>query len=114
MSLRSSYESFLARPSASAINEKASLNYITTLTTINTADAIEKHFQAHEKVLKKKQEKIIGTVEGSRSLCVEVETTVEFITGGGAYLPNLDNNFLTDRVVIFPIVRAARLSIALT
>lgn len=111
MSLKSIYERFLARPSASALNEKASLSYITTLTTINTAGAIEKDFQAHEKVLKKKQEKVISAIEGSNSLCVEVELTLEFLTGGGAYLPNLDDNFLTDRVVTFPVVRSADLFI---
>lgn len=104
MSLTNTYKAFLARPQAAALSDKASLHYITTLTSINTATAIDKHFHALEKVLKRKQEKVLDAVEAADSLCVEVETTLEFLTGGGAYLPNLDENFLTDRVVIFPIV----------
>lgn len=104
-SLKSFYQSFLASPSASALNNNASLNYITTLTTINTAAAIIKHHTAHQKVLTKKEEKILSCIEGSDALCLDVETTLEFITGGGAYLPGLDDNFVADRVVTFPMVR---------
>ena len=108
MALRKSYEDFLSKANASALSEKASLNYITTLTTINTANAIEKHYSAHEKVLRKKSQKVLHAVEGSKSLCVEVETMIEFLSGGGAYLPNLDDNFLADRIVTFPVVSLAR------
>ena len=104
-SLRSLYQSFLASPNASALNNNASLNYITTLTTINTAAAIIKHHTAHQKALTKKEEKILSCIEGSDALCLDVETTLEFITGGGAYLPGLDDNFVADRVVTFPMVR---------
>lgn len=104
-SLKSIYQSFLASPNASALNNNASLNYITTLTTINTAAAIVKHHTAHQKVLTKKEEKILSCIEGSDALCLDVETTLEFITGGGAYLPGLDDNFAADRVVTFPMVR---------
>ena len=104
-SLKSLYQSFLARPNASILNHDASLNYITTLTTINTAAAILKHHAAHQKVLTKKEEKVLSCIEGSDALCLDVETTLEFITGGGAYLPGLDDNFLADRVVTFPMVK---------
>ncbi|KAF6236558.1 hypothetical protein HO173_005339 [Letharia columbiana] len=103
-SLKSVYQSFLASPNASALNNDASLNYITTLTTINTAAAIIKHHAAHQKVLTKKEEKVLSCIEGRDALCLDVETTLEFITGGGAYLPGLDDNFLADRVVTFPMV----------
>ena len=103
-SLRSAYQSFLASPNASALSNDASLNYITTLTTINTAVAIMKHHAAHQKVLTKKDEKVLSCIEGSDALCLDVETTLEFITCGGAYLPGLDDNFLADRVVTFPMV----------
>ena len=105
-SLKSIYQSFLESPNASALNSNASLNYITTLTTINSATAIIKHYAAHQKVLTKKEEKILSCIEGSDALCLDVETTLEFITGGGAYLPGLDDNFLADRVVTFPMVKA--------
>lgn len=104
-SLKAIYQSFLASPSASALAEDASLNYITTLTTINSATAVNKHMKALGSVLKKKQEKVLSTVEGENAICLDVETTIEFVTGGGAYLPGLDDNFLADRVVTFPLVR---------
>lgn len=107
-SLKSVYQSFLASPNASALNNDASLNYITTLTAINSAAAILKHHAAHQKVLTKKEEKVLSCIEGSDALCLDIETTLEFITGGGAYLPGLDDNFLADRVVTFPIVKQIR------
>ena len=107
-SLESIYQSFLASPSSSTLNDDASLNYITTLTTINGAAAIMKHHAAHQKVLAKRVEKVLGCVEGSDALCLDVETTLEFLTGGGAYLPGLDDNFLVDRVVTFPMVITIR------
>lgn len=104
-SLKAVYQDFLARPSAAALsNHAASLNYITTLTTINSAAAIVKHFVAHQQVLKKKQETVLSAVESESAICLDVETTLEFLTGGGAYLPGLDDNFLADRVVTFPMV----------
>lgn len=104
-SLKSIYQDFLASPHVSTLSNDASLNYITTLTTINTAAAIIKHHTAHQKVLTKKEEKILSCIEGSDALCLDVETTLAFISGGGAYLPGLDDNFVADRVVTFPMVR---------
>jgi hypothetical protein len=43
-------------------------------------------------------------VEGTNALAVEVHTTLELLSGGGSYLPGLDDNFLADRIVTFPIV----------
>ena len=103
-SLKALYEAHLANLNAPALSEDSSLNYITTLTTINTAAAITRHHAAHQKVLKKKEEKILSCIEGHNGLCLDVETTIEFLAGGGAYLPGLDDNFLADRVVTFPIV----------
>ena len=107
-SLKSVYQSFLASPNASALSNDASLNYITTLSTINSAAAILKHHAAHQKVLTKKEEKVLSCIEGSDALCLDIETTLGFITGGGAYLPGLDDNFLADRVVTIPIVKQIR------
>ena len=104
-SLKSVYQSFLASPNASALNNDASVIYVTTLTTISSAAAIIKHHAAHQKALAKKEERVLSCIEGSNALCLDVETTLEFTTGGGAYLPGLDDNFLADRVVTFPIVR---------
>ncbi|KAI9876182.1 MAG: hypothetical protein M1830_007083, partial [Pleopsidium flavum] len=104
MSLQSLYQAFLAAPNAAALAEGASFNYITTLTTVNTPAAIIKHLTAQQRAMKKKQEKVISTIESSDGICLDVETTLEFLTSGGAYLPGLDDNFLADRVVTFPIV----------
>jgi len=103
-SLKAVYQSFLLKPTGAVLNDKASLNYITTLTTINSSAAIVKHFAAFERVLKKKEEKVLDATEGDNALCLEVDTTFEFLTGGGAYLPGLEENFLADHVVTFPIV----------
>lgn len=109
MSLQSLYQKFLAEPSAAALAEAASFNYITTLTTINESAAIVKHIATQNKQLKKKQEKVIGSIESSDAICLDVETTLEFISSGGAYLPGLDDNFIADRVVTFPIVSVDRM-----
>lgn len=104
MSLKTLYQSYLANPSAAALSDHASLNYIPTLTTINTAASIVKHNTAHQKVLKKREERIIDCIESSNAITLDVETTLEFMAGGGAYLPGLDDNFVADRVVSFPMV----------
>lgn len=103
-SLKALYQKYLASPDASAFAPDGSLNYITTLTTLHNKDAIAKHLNAHQRVLKKKHENILNTIEGGNGLCLEVETTIEFITGGGTYLPGLDDNFLADQLATFPIV----------
>ena len=103
MSLSSLYQSFLANPDPALLSQHASLNYITTLTTFNDSAAILKHLTAQQKILKKKTEKTLSTVESSNALCLDVETTIEFLAGG-AYLPGLDDNFVSDRIVTFPVV----------
>lgn len=65
---------------------------------------IIKHLNSQANKIKKKDEKVIDTIEGDGALYVEVDTTFEFVLGGGAYLPNIDDNFLADRTVTFPIV----------
>jgi hypothetical protein len=105
MSLVSAYEAFLKSPSAGQLNADASLHYITTLTTVNKPAEIAKHLSKQETIVKRKQSKILSRIEGGNAICLDVETTLEFKTGGGAYLPDLDDNFLSERVVTFPIVR---------
>ncbi|KAL8718224.1 MAG: hypothetical protein Q9225_004613 [Loekoesia sp. 1 TL-2023] len=107
-SLKATYQRYLANPDASAFTPDGSLNYITTLTTIHETEAIAKHLAAHQRVLRKKHENILSTVESDNALCLEVETTIEFIAGGGAYLPGLDDNFLADQLVTLPIIHVAQ------
>ena len=77
------YQAFLADPKGVALHDNASLSYITTLTTINGAAAVVKHFAAHDKVLKRKEEKALDAIESDNALYLEVETTLEFISSGG-------------------------------
>lgn len=110
MSLTNVYQSFLKAPSAEALSDNASLNYITTLTTFNDATPIIKHLTTQAKALAKKAEKVLSAVEGDQAICLDIETTIEFISGGGAFLPGLDDNFLADHVVTLPTVSSFLLS----
>ncbi|TVY20655.1 hypothetical protein LARI1_G003317 [Lachnellula arida] len=104
MALQAAYKQFLTAPNSSFLASDASLHYITTLTTLNGSAEIIKYLNGQNHELKKKEEKFLDVVEGPDSLAVEVHTTLEFQTGGGAYLPSLDDNFLADRIVTFPII----------
>jgi len=98
------YLSFIRSPNVSALAAGASLHYITTTTSINEGDAIVKHLQAQDKVVKKKSETILSSMASSDGIVVETETELEFVRGGGAFLPNMDDNMLTDSLVTVPIV----------
>lgn len=111
MTLEAAYKQFLAAPNPAALAEHASLHYITTLTTFNDPANILKHLKTQANQIKKKKDNFLDTVEGQNALAAEVETTLEFISSGGTYLPGLDSNFISDRTVTFPIVsRAPRYS----
>jgi hypothetical protein len=105
MGLQTAYKQFLAAPNPDLLASNASLHYITTLVTVNGSSEIIRHLQSQDHELKKKEEKFLDVVEGTDSLAVEIHTTIEFQSGGGAYLLGLDDNFLADRIVTFPIVR---------
>lgn len=98
------YKQFLAAPNSSLLADDASLHYVTTLTSFNGSTAIMAHLNSQSKHLRKKEEKVMDAIEGNGALFVEVETTLEFLLGGGAFLPRIDDNFLADRVVTLPIV----------
>jgi hypothetical protein len=104
MALQAAYRQFLAAPNPSLLADNASLHYITTLITFNGPAEVAKHLASQGRELEKKEEKFLDVIESGNALAVEVHTTIEFLTSGGAYLPSLDDNFLTDRVVTFPIV----------
>ncbi|KAI6782238.1 uncharacterized protein J7T54_002475 [Emericellopsis cladophorae] len=97
------YKQFLALPTTSVLDDKASLHYVTTTTSISGATEIVKHLTAIHKQLKKKQEDILTEVEGQDKLALEVDTVIEFLISGGPYLPGLDDNFLSDRTVYLPV-----------
>ena len=107
MSLQAVYQSFLSCPKSTALAEDASFNYISTLTTISNAAAIVKHLSTQENILKQKQEKPLSCIESPDAICLEVETTLEFLNGGGAFLPGLDDNFIADQKATLPIVSSS-------
>jgi hypothetical protein len=101
------YLSFLRSPCESALASDAALHYITTTTSIHESAAIIKHFQAQDKVVKKKTENVLSSFGTSDGAVVETDTTFEFIRGGGAILPQMDDNMLADSVASLPMVRTS-------
>lgn len=105
MSLKAVYDRFLADPASAALAQDVQLIYITTTTTVTGADAVRKHLATQKKIAEPKSHRVLSAVEASDAVVLDVEWTIEFITGGGAYLPALDENFLVGRTVKFPSVR---------
>lgn len=106
MALQAAYKQFLAAPNSSALASDASLHYITTTTTHAGSTDIIKHLGTQRNQIKKKKENCLHVVEGNNAIAAEMETTLEFVISGGAYLPGLDDNFLTDRTVNLVVVSA--------
>jgi hypothetical protein len=105
MALKAQYTAFLAAPTTDALAEAASLHYVPSLTTVRTAPRIVSQLTATAQ-LKRVAEKAVagGAIESGDALMLDVETTIEFVSDGGGYLPGLDDNFLADRVVTFLVV----------
>lgn len=102
--MAATYKQFLASPSSSLLADNASLHYVTTLTSIVGATEIIKHLNTLQKQVKKKKEEVLNLIDGQNVIAVEVDTHIEFVLSGGAYLPGLDDNFLADREAFLPIV----------
>lgn len=102
--MAATYKQFLASPSSSLLADNASLHYVTTLTSFVGATEIIKHLNTLQKQVKKKKEDVLSLIDGQNAIAVEVDTCIEFVTSGGAYLPGLDDNFLSDREAFLPIV----------
>lgn len=104
MGLQAVYERFLASPNQLSLAENATCQYVTTLTSFSQKGAIIKHLENQQNgVVRKKSEKVISAVEGLTSVAIIAETTLEFISSGGAYLPGLDT-FIIDRTATLPVV----------
>lgn len=101
--MAATYKQFLASPSPALLADKASLHYITTTTSFAGSAEVIKHFTGLSKHVQKKKEDVLNIVEGDNGVVFEIDTGLEFQISGGPYLPNLDDNFLTDRVVYLPI-----------
>ncbi|PYH97805.1 hypothetical protein BO71DRAFT_346163 [Aspergillus ellipticus CBS 707.79] len=108
MSLKDVYQRFLANPQSAPLAPDASLIYITTTTKVDGASAVVNHLTKQQKIVKTKSETVLDAIESANSLCLDIETTLEFMTGGGAYLPSLDDNFLADHVATFPTIHIVR------
>lgn len=106
--LKDSYQKFLANPRTAPLAPNVSLIYVTSTTQVEGADAVATHVSRQSGIVKTKSEKVISAIESSDSLCLDIETTLEFLEGGGSYLPSLDDNFLADRVVTIPTVNTPR------
>lgn len=107
MSLKDVYQRFLANPGSAPLASNASLIYITTTTKLDGASAVVSHLTKQQRIVKTRSENVLDVIESANSLCLDIETTLEFVSGGGAYLPSLDDNFLADHVATFPTVRRA-------
>jgi hypothetical protein len=104
MTLKDTYQRFLDLPNPISLAENASLHYITTLTTFSQPTQIIRHLESHnKKVVKTRSTRILSVVEGGFALALEVETNLEFISGGGVYLPGLEN-FVVDKIATIPTV----------
>ncbi|KAL2870060.1 uncharacterized protein BJX67DRAFT_304704 [Aspergillus lucknowensis] len=108
MSLKDLYQRFLADPRSAPLAPDVSLIYITSTTELKGAEAVLKHLTKQQHILKINSQVVIDTIQGSNSLSLDVETDVQFVTGGGAFLPNLDETFLLDRVAKFPAIHIVR------
>lgn len=103
MALQAVYKQFLAAPEASLLADDAALHYVTTTTSFRGSANIVKHLTSLRNQVKKKQEEYLTVIEGQNALAIEVDTILEFVTSGAAYLPGMDDNFLADRTVYLPV-----------
>jgi hypothetical protein len=103
MALQAAYKQFLASPNSSALTDDASLHYVTTTTSFTGATEIIKHLASVRNKIKKKKQDALFAIENQHALALEVDTTLEFVSSGGPYLPGLDDNFLADRTVYIAI-----------
>lgn len=103
---KTEYQRFLDNPRSAKLADDVSMIYVPTTTKFEQADNVITHVLKNAKVVKTKSNQVISAIEGSDSLCLDMETTLEFTEGGGVYLPSMDDNFLADRVATFPTVNS--------
>lgn len=103
MALQAVYKQFLAAPDSSLLADDAALHYVTTTTSYRGSADIVKHLTSMRNQVKKKREEYLTVIEGQNAIAIEVDTILEFVTSGGAYLPGMDDNFLADRTVYLPV-----------
>jgi hypothetical protein len=105
MSLEQIYTRFLSTPNADVLDPSVTFHYITTAISVNGPEEIIKQLTRENlRQLKKRVQKPLSSIETDNSLVLEVETEIEFLTSGANWLPGLDDNFLADHIVRFPVV----------
>ena len=102
--MATTYSAFLQAPTTAQLAGDATLHYITTTTSISEPTAILKHLQAQKKLITTKDQKILNAIEGTDTLFLETELTLQFTNGGGAYLPSMDANLLDEKLVTFLVM----------
>ncbi|KPI44893.1 uncharacterized protein AB675_2304 [Cyphellophora attinorum] len=103
MPLTEAYQRFLASPNPLNLTDDVSLHYIPTLKSFNEQGPVIRHLESQNKnVVKTKTGKTISAVEGPNAIAIETETTLEFMVGGGAYLPGIDS-FIDGMIAILPM-----------
>lgn len=102
--MATAYERFLAEPNPRLLADDATLHYVTTMTSVSGSANILKHLLNLQKQVRKKKQHVLSLLQSDDTLVLEVDTALEFQTSGGAYLPGLDDNFLTDRTAYLHIV----------
>ncbi|KAJ5547195.1 hypothetical protein N7494_004780 [Penicillium frequentans] len=102
------YSKFLANPRSAQVAANISLIYVTSTTKFEGSDSVLTHLSRQSSIVKKKAENIINAIESSDSLVLDIETTLEFLQNGGAYLPSLSEDHLADRVVTIPTLHIVR------
>ncbi|KAJ5183735.1 hypothetical protein N7492_001351 [Penicillium capsulatum] len=98
---RDAYQKFLVNPRSAPLAADVSLYYVASSTTFEGADAVSTHASRHASVVKK-SEQTINVIESADSLVLDQETTLDFIDGGGVYLPTLDDSLIANNVVTIP------------
>ena len=94
----------MSSPTSSVLSSStASLHYVTTTLSVS-GESIVKHLRNQQGQLEKKSEKVLSAFETADYLVLEMEVTMEFKTSGGHFLPGLDDNFVVDNIVTFPMV----------
>ncbi|KAJ4271973.1 hypothetical protein NW762_000682 [Fusarium torreyae] len=101
--MAATYKQFLAAPSSSLLADTAALHYVTTTTSFSGPTQIIKHLNSLQKEVAKKKQDVFNIVDGQNVIVLEIDTGLGFQTGGGPYLPGLDDNFLSARDVYLPI-----------
>jgi len=97
------YTRFLTSPTEDVLHPEAVLHYITSLTSVHK-DKIISHLEREAVCYKKKEQRVLSSVESQNSCVLEVATTIEFVHSGGAFLGGIDDNFVSDQTVTAPIV----------